>query len=57
MALLDPLIHFAIVLSALIHDVDHPGVPNSTLVQENQNWQQFKAKNKSVAEQNSIDLA
>jgi Adenylate and Guanylate cyclase catalytic domain/3'5'-cyclic nucleotide phosphodiesterase len=31
----DPLTHFACVFSALIHDVDHPGVPNAQLVKEN----------------------
>jgi class 3 adenylate cyclase len=52
----DPLIHFSMVLSALIHDVDHPGVPNATLVQEESSLAALY-KNKSVAEQNSIDLA
>jgi hypothetical protein len=31
----DPLTQFACVFSALIHDVDHSGVPNSQLVKEN----------------------
>ncbi len=31
----DPLSQFAIVLSALIHDVDHSGVPNGQLAKEN----------------------
>ena len=30
----DPLTWFACVFSALIHDVDHSGVPNAQLVQE-----------------------
>lgn len=30
----DPLTQFACVLSALIHDVDHTGLPNSQLVKE-----------------------
>ena len=30
----DPLTQFACVLTALIHDVDHSGVPNSQLVKE-----------------------
>ncbi|CAJ1960174.1 unnamed protein product [Cylindrotheca closterium] len=51
----DPLTQFAVVFSAIIHDVDHPGVPNTQLVKENtRNAQIYK---KSVAEQNSVDLA
>jgi len=52
----DPLIQFSTVFSALIHDVDHSGVPNAQLVKE-------KApvaaayKNLSVAEQNSLEIA
>ena len=30
----DPLAQFAVVFSALIHDLDHAGVPNSQLVEE-----------------------
>jgi hypothetical protein len=30
----DPLTQFAVVFSALIHDVDHQAVPNTTLVNE-----------------------
>jgi hypothetical protein len=52
----DPLTQFAVVLSALIHDVDHTGVPNSTLVQENSKISALY-KGKSVAEQNSVDLS
>jgi class 3 adenylate cyclase len=52
----DPLTHFAITLSALIHDVDHPGVPNAQLVKE-KTALAVKYKDKSVAEQNSVDLA
>lgn len=51
----DPLTQFAVVFSAIIHDVDHPGVPNAQLVKENtRNAQIYR---KSVAEQNSVDLA
>ncbi|CAB9519313.1 Receptor-type guanylate cyclase gcy [Seminavis robusta] len=50
----DPLTQFAVVLSALIHDVDHTGVPNSQLVKENAKVAAYY-KNKSVAEQNSVD--
>jgi len=52
----DPLTQFACVFSALIHDVDHQGVPNTQLVKENMVVAAMY-NNKSVAEQNSIDLA
>jgi len=52
----DPLMHFAIVFAALIHDVDHPGISNATLVKENTSIA-LQYKNKSVAEQNSVDVA
>jgi len=52
----DPLTQFAVVFSALIHDADHPGVPNAQLVKEGApNARRYK--NKSVAEQNSVELA
>jgi class 3 adenylate cyclase len=52
----DPLTQFSCILSALIHDVDHPGVPNATLVKE-RTLVARRYKNKSVAEQNSVDLS
>lgn len=52
----DPLTQFAIVFSSLIHDVDHPGIPNTQLVKEGAEVAELY-KNKSIAEQNSIDLA
>ena len=52
----DPLIHFACTLAALIHDVDHPGVPNAQLVKENVEIAEAYG-GKSVAEQNSVDLS
>ena len=52
----DPLTQFAVVLSALIHDVDHRGVPNFILVKEDEHLGK-QYENKSVAEQNSVDLA
>jgi hypothetical protein len=52
----DPMTHFAVVLSALIHDVGHVGVSNFTLVTENASLS-ATYKGKSVAEQNSVDLA
>lgn len=52
----DPLTQFAVVMSALIHDVDHTGVPNSQLVKENAKVAAYY-KNQSVAEQNSVDMS
>jgi class 3 adenylate cyclase len=52
----DPLTQFACVFAALIHDVDHPGVPNAQLVKEKVNIATVY-NGKSVAEQNSVDLA
>ena len=52
----DPLTQFAVVLSALIHDVDHRGIPNFVLIQEDEKLAAVY-QNKSVAEQNSVDLA
>ena len=52
----DPLAQFAIVFSALIHDVDHTGVPNGQLIKEEAHVATVY-NNKSVAEQNSLDLA
>lgn len=51
----DPLTQFAVVFSAILHDADHPGVPNMQLVKE-QTEEAVLYKNKSVAEQHSIDL-
>eukprot|EP00980_Cylindrotheca_fusiformis_P009290 scaffold2038_cov119-Cylindrotheca_fusiformis.AAC.1 len=51
----DPLTQFTVVFSALIHDVDHPGVPNTQLVKEKSRWAQVYKK--SVAEQKSVDIA
>eukprot|EP00980_Cylindrotheca_fusiformis_P007116 scaffold1490_cov115-Cylindrotheca_fusiformis.AAC.1 len=51
----DPLTQFTVVFSALIHDVDHPGVPNAQLVTENSRW--VRVYKKSVAEQKSVDIA
>jgi class 3 adenylate cyclase len=52
----DPLTQFAVVLSALIHDVDHRGVPNFLLVKEEEGLA-TTYNGKSVAEQNSVDIA
>jgi class 3 adenylate cyclase len=52
----DPLTQFACIFSALIHDIDHVGVPNSQLIKENATIAALY-KGKSVAEQNSVDIA
>ena len=44
------------ILSALIHDVDHRGVPNNILCKEEKELAAVY-DNKSVAEQNSVDIA
>jgi len=52
----DPIAIFAILYSALIHDVDHRGVSNTQLMKE-EPAMAIKFRNKSVAEQNSLDIA
>jgi class 3 adenylate cyclase len=52
----DPLTQFALVFAALIHDCDHWGVSNAQLIKEGVPIAD-KYRNKSVAEQNSVDLA
>jgi len=52
----DPLTKFAIVFSALIHDVDHQGVTNFQLAKE-KDPMALTYENKSVLEQHSLDLA
>jgi hypothetical protein len=52
----DPLTWFACVFSALIHDVDHSGVPNAQLIKENAPVAEIYS-GKAVAEQNSFDIA
>lgn len=51
----DPLTRFAVVLSALIHDADHSGVPNAQLVNEQASVARAY-NNRSPAEQNSLDI-
>ena len=51
----DPITQFACAFSALIHDVDHPGVPNPQFIKEQAELATlYKAR--SVAEQNSFDI-
>merc|ERR1712003_57859 len=52
----DPLTQFACILAALIHDVDHQGVPNTRLVEEEDSVA-IKYNGRSVAEQNSVDIS
>jgi len=49
--ILDPIIQFACVFSALIHGVAHPGIPNSQLVKEKACVASVYS-NRSVSEQN-----
>jgi hypothetical protein len=53
----DPLTQFACAFSALIHDVDHTGVPNAQVVLENPALARRYKGSRSVAEQNSVDLS
>ena len=52
----DPLAQFAVVFAALVHDVDHHGIPNVQLIKEKPLLAN-KYKNKSLAENNSIQVA
>ena len=52
----DPLMQFTVVFSCLIHDADHTGLTNAELIKMESPTAQ-KYRNKSVAEQNSVDLA
>lgn len=52
----DPRIMFAVVFAALVHDVGHMGVPNSVLVDEEDELA-ILHNDVSVAEQNSLQVA
>lgn len=52
----DPLTQFSCVFAALIHDVEHQGVPNAQLVKEESPLAD-KYHDQSVAEQNSVEKA
>ena len=52
----DPLGIFAIVFSAVIHDIDHRGVSNPQLIKEEHEMAE-RYHNKSVAEQHSFHMA
>jgi 3'5'-cyclic nucleotide phosphodiesterase len=55
-ALSDPLTQFACIFSAIIHDVDHRGLSNQEMIVQDPVLA-ARYRNKSVAEQNSIDRA
>lgn len=50
----DPLAQFAVVVAALIHDCDHPGLPGSQIAKENSD-KALAWKNVCVNEQNALD--
>jgi hypothetical protein len=50
-----PLTWFAVILCALIHDIDHSGVSNTQLLKEKSPLV-YLYQQKSVAEQNSFDI-
>ena len=52
----DPITEFALVFAALIHHVEHPGIPNSQLVSE-KGCLAKKFEGKSVTEKNAIQVA
>lgn len=52
----DPILQFAVVFSALIHDVDHTGLTNAELNAMN-TPESVRYRHQSVAEQNSVDIA
>jgi hypothetical protein len=52
----DPLTQFALVLSALIHAVDHGGIPNPEAAKEDPEAAALY-KNRSIIEQRSVDKA
>lgn len=52
----DPLAQFGLVFSALVHDVEHKGLPNAQLVKEEDKLAAIY-QNKSVAEQHSTAIA
>jgi hypothetical protein len=52
----DPVTIFAIVFSALIHDLDHRGVSNAQLIAEEPDMARL-FRNKSIAEQNSLEIS
>lgn len=52
----DPMMQFTAVLATLVHDLDHTGLPNQELINM-KTPAAIAYGNRSVAEQNSLDLA
>ena len=52
----DALVHFACLFSALIHDVDHAGIPNSAYIKEDCDVCSLY-DNRSILEKKSFDIA
>jgi hypothetical protein len=53
----DPLVQLVVVFAALVHDVGHTGVPNIVCMTTENPELAKKYKGKSLAENNSIDIA
>ena len=52
----DPLTQFTCAFSALVHDVDHQGIPNTRLSEEDPKLSELY-EHRSIAEQNSLSIA
>lgn len=52
----NPIVHLALVITALIHDVEHQGIGNKQLVDEGHDLA-VKYEGSSVAENNSFDVS
>jgi len=52
----DPIVQFALIYAALIHDCDHHGISNNQLAKEDP-VMAARYRNKSLAEQNSFEIA
>lgn len=52
----DPLMQFCMIFSAIIHDVDHRGIPNRQLALEDEDLA-MKFNDQSIAENNSLSIA
>ena len=52
----DPLMQFCMIFSAIIHDVDHRGIPNRQLESEDEDLA-MQFNDQSIAENNSLFLS